>query len=240
MKLGLLADIHEHTGHLSTALSLFNSESVDQVVFVGDLVEMGPGVKDVCRMLKAAGVIGVWGNHDFGLCFEPTAKTIEKYGQPALDFMRTLKPRLVIDDCYVAHVEPWLDPEVLEDLWYFEGPVDAAGRVDRVFDVGSSAHHVCRPLPSLAACHSARLDELVRQKTARPKRRPSLCRNPRRVRQSVCHLRHSFRRAGTVCLLTVLFPLARVRTKTRKAGSAQRSVTWHDHDQVLLTQILER
>ncbi|GDY06662.1 hypothetical protein LBMAG52_01480 [Planctomycetia bacterium] len=134
MKLGLLTDIHEHVGHLQTALDCFKCEGVDQVVVIGDLFEQGHRIEQTCRLLAEANAIGVWGNHDFGLCFEPHPDVIEKYPSSVLSYMASLRPRLEIGGCHFTHIEPWLDPEKLEDLWYFEGPLDKDGNLDRIFN----------------------------------------------------------------------------------------------------------
>lgn len=134
MKLGLLTDIHEHVEHLRSALHSFAGERVDQVVVIGDLFQMGERIEETCRLLVEAGAVGVWGNHDFGICVEPTEKMYAKYPAVVLDFMTSLRPRLDIEGCYFAHVEPWLNPEELADLWYFDGPPDEHGKLDRIFD----------------------------------------------------------------------------------------------------------
>ena len=51
MKLGLITDIHEHVEHLRTALDRFHSEGVDQVVLIGDVLEMGKRMEETCRLL---------------------------------------------------------------------------------------------------------------------------------------------------------------------------------------------
>ena len=79
MKLGLITDIHEHVEHLRTALDRFRSEGVDQVVLIGDVLEMGKRVEETCQLLVEAKAIGVWGNHDYGLCVEPDAEIRAKY-----------------------------------------------------------------------------------------------------------------------------------------------------------------
>lgn len=134
MKLGLITDIHEHVDHLQTALSRFQVEGVDQVIVIGDIFETGKRMDETCRLLQEANVIGVWGNHDFGLCVNPTAAMRSRYSDHVIAFMTSLCPSLVMDDCYFSHVEPWLDPEVLLDLWYFEGPPDKPENLDRIFN----------------------------------------------------------------------------------------------------------
>lgn len=137
MKLGLLTDIHEHVEHLQTALDLFRTEHVDQVVVIGDVFEMGQRIDETCRLLSEAKAIGVWGNHDYGLCVEPVAADCVKHGDSVIQFLTSLCPRIQIENCYFAHVEPWLNPEDVADLWYFEGPPDKHGHLDRIFNAAS-------------------------------------------------------------------------------------------------------
>jgi hypothetical protein len=134
MKLGLLTDIHEHVENLRTALDRFRVEQVDQIVVIGDVFEMGHRVNETCQLLSDAKAIGVWGNHDYGLCVEPDAVDCEKYGDGVIRFMTSLRPRLEISGCYFTHVEPWLNPEEVADLWYFDGPPDEHGKLDRIFN----------------------------------------------------------------------------------------------------------
>lgn len=138
MKLGLLSDIYEEVGCLRRALSRFASEGVDQVVFLGDLFATGGEIDEVCRLLEDAGAIGMWGNHDFGWCGQSSKEHPLAHGETVRRFMSSLHPQLEIADCDFAHVEPWLNPEVIEDLWFFEGPPENQDRLDRIFNAVSS------------------------------------------------------------------------------------------------------
>jgi hypothetical protein len=133
MRLGLLADIHEHVEFLRAALDRLRQEQVDRVVVLGDVFETGERIEETCRLLAEANAVGVWGNHDFGLCDNPTDKVRAKYPSAVIEYMTTLRPRLELDGCYFAHVEPWLDPEDIHDLWFVEGPPDGDGRLDQIF-----------------------------------------------------------------------------------------------------------
>ena len=134
MKLGLITDIHEHVGHLRTALDQFRRQGVDQVVVIGDMFEMGERIEETCQLLTDAKAIGVWGNHDFGLCVDLDDGIRAKYPPVVIDFMTSLRPRLDIGGCHFTHVEPWLNPEDVADLWYFEGPPDHHGNLERIFN----------------------------------------------------------------------------------------------------------
>ncbi len=63
-RLGLLGDIHAEDGRLEAALALFRDRRVEQVLFVGDVVDGEGDVDRCCALLAEAGAVGVRGNHD--------------------------------------------------------------------------------------------------------------------------------------------------------------------------------
>ena len=139
MRIGILADIHEHFEHLRWAISTLREHDADRLVFLGDLFETGHRLEEPVGLLVDSGTIGVWGNHDFGLCHgNARPEDYERYGRPVVDFMGTLKPRLEIEGCLFTHVEPWLDPANVEDLWYFEGAPETTEQLARIFTAVSN------------------------------------------------------------------------------------------------------
>src|SRR5437762_3086949 len=110
MRLGLLADIHEAVGLLREAITLFRRSGVDEILCLGDVCAMHTDLEETVRVLRDAAVVGVWGNHDFGLCQPGTDSLGDRFSGELFAYMRTLQPRLVRDDCLFTHVEPWLDP----------------------------------------------------------------------------------------------------------------------------------
>ncbi len=58
MKLGLLADIHQHNDDLRQALDAFRQQRVEQVVVLGDVFELGDRIEEACRLLKEVNPIG--------------------------------------------------------------------------------------------------------------------------------------------------------------------------------------
>jgi hypothetical protein len=134
MRIGILTDIHEEIAFLTLALERLRRERVDQVVFLGDVCCTGERLAETVALLGTASPVGVWGNHDFGLCGEPDPVTRQRYTAPVLDFMATLRPRLELAGCLFTHVEPWLDPTDLAQLWWFEGPPDTPEKAARSFD----------------------------------------------------------------------------------------------------------
>src|SRR5262249_51399532 len=133
MRLGIIADIHEAVEPLERALDRFRQEGVDEVVHLGDVCAMNRDLGPTTQLLQAAGVPGVWGNHDFGLCGTVEAGIRQHYAPGVLEYMATLQPTLVRDDCLFTHVEPWLDPYDVMQLWYFDGPPDPPAKLARSF-----------------------------------------------------------------------------------------------------------
>jgi predicted phosphodiesterase len=133
MKLGLLADIHEHTRELQKAITVLQQHGAERFVVLGDVFETGKRIEQTVRLLQQVQAVGVWGNHDVALCFDPSDAVCERYSAGVLDFMGRLQPHLEIDDCLFTHVEPWLDPHLVEDLWYFHGPPDSPEKLARSF-----------------------------------------------------------------------------------------------------------
>jgi hypothetical protein len=133
MKLGLLADIHEQTRQLRRAIDVLQEHGAERFVVLGDVFELGKRMEETVALLQEVQAVGVWGNHDVGLCFDPDDKICERYSAAVLGYMGSLQPRLEIDGCLFTHVEPWLDPHKIEDLWYFEGPPDSVEKLSRSF-----------------------------------------------------------------------------------------------------------
>jgi predicted phosphodiesterase len=133
MKLGILADIHEHTQQLRQALAVLRQRGADRFVVLGDAFQNGQEIQETVRLLREVEAVGVWGNHDIGLCYDPGEAVRQRYSAGVLDFMGSLQPHLEIDGCLFTHVEPWLDPHKVEDLWYFDGPPDTPEKLNRTF-----------------------------------------------------------------------------------------------------------
>ena len=137
MRIGILADIHERVEHLRRALEEFQRRGVDTVVSLGDACDGLLGVNrtnETVAMLEQVHAQGVWGNHDFGLCYDVPNDIRQRYDGNALDFLATMKGRLAIGDCHFSHVEPWLDPHDIGQLWYYEGPPDTREKAHRSFE----------------------------------------------------------------------------------------------------------
>lgn len=143
MRIGIVADIHEEVDSLERALSLFRREEVDVVVSLGDACDSYQASgkpSQVAALLREAGAIGVWGNHDVGLSYDVSDK-IRREADPAfLEYMSGMLPHLTIENCRFSHVEPWLDARKIEDLWYFDGLPDSPEKAARSFAAVPERH----------------------------------------------------------------------------------------------------
>lgn len=137
MRIGIVADIHEHIDELRRSLDIFRERGVDTVVNLGDACDYySPHGRalEVVSLLKKVNAVGVWGNHDFGFCYQVPAKVRDTTHPEVLAYMGTMKSDLVIGDCHFSHVEPWLDPYSVEQLWYFDGVPDTPEKIARSFN----------------------------------------------------------------------------------------------------------
>jgi calcineurin-like phosphoesterase family protein len=139
MRLGILAGIHEDVPKLTLALQHFRQQGVDQVVLLGDVFDTGRHLRETVALLAEARVVGVWGNHDLGLCHEPEERVRERYAGPILDFMGTLLPRLELEGCLFTHGLPCWDATDPVVYYLGERPETAEGLAS---SFGASDHAV--------------------------------------------------------------------------------------------------
>ena len=130
MKLGILADIHEDVENLATALGLLREQAVERIVVLGDLFETGRRIGETVALLADAGAVGVWGNHDLGLCHEPDARVRARNAGPVFEYMQTLGPRLELDGCRFSHGLPCWDPTDPAIYYLGSRPESDEGRAD--------------------------------------------------------------------------------------------------------------
>lgn len=138
MRLGIVTDIHEAVEPLKRALLEFRSRQVDQVISLGDACDIFSSAgraREVVALLREAGAVGVWGNHDVGLCVDVSDRIRTEAGADVIAYMSGMQPQLVVAGCRFSHVEPWLDARRVEDLWYFDGPPDTSEKAARSFAV---------------------------------------------------------------------------------------------------------
>jgi predicted phosphodiesterase len=136
VRIGIVSDIHEAIEPLQRALAEFRRRDVDQVVSLGDACDTVSSVgrsSEVIALLRDAAAVGVWGNHDFGLCFDVPEPIRRRAAPEVLSYMATMRPHLTVDGCRFSHIEPWRNAHQLEDLWYHDDAPDTPERAARSF-----------------------------------------------------------------------------------------------------------
>jgi Calcineurin-like phosphoesterase superfamily domain len=118
VRIGILSDIHEAVELLEVAIGRLTSEGVDRLLVLGDVFETGARLDETVRVLESAGAIGVYGNHDYGLCVDSSPYVHDRFSRPSLAYMGSLLPRMELDGCFFAHREPWLDCSDLCQIWH--------------------------------------------------------------------------------------------------------------------------
>lgn len=108
MRIGILSDVHEANDRLRAAVRGLEALGVDRFVFLGDALENGDRIEETWEILRATGARGVWGNHELGLCHDPSRRLREKYAAVLGDFA-DLQPFVVLEDARFSHTAPWED-----------------------------------------------------------------------------------------------------------------------------------
>jgi predicted phosphodiesterase len=138
MRIGILADIHEDIEALEQALGLLRWEGVGRLVVLGDLFYSGKRIAETADLLSRAGAVGVWGNHDLGLCHEPDPRFLARYPGRVIDFLKTLGAQLEVEGCLFSHGLPQWDATDPAVYYLGDRPESPAGLA------GSFAASACR------------------------------------------------------------------------------------------------
>jgi predicted phosphodiesterase len=138
MRIGILADIHEDVEALVQAIGVLRKERVERVVVLGDLFFGGQRITEIADLLIDAEAVGVWGNHDLGLCHEPESELLARYPNRVFDFLKMLGSRLELDGCLFSHGLPHWDATDPAAYYLGDLPETAAGLA------GSFAASSCR------------------------------------------------------------------------------------------------
>jgi hypothetical protein len=134
VRIGILADIHEHVENLDAALSRLRRLGAERLVVLGDVIDSGRRMVETTARLDAAGAVGVWGNHDIGFARPRDPAAISDIPAPVRAYLGRLADRFEIDGALFSHVEPWRDPYDVAESYYLDGPPTTAERARRTFE----------------------------------------------------------------------------------------------------------
>ncbi|HYH64163.1 MAG TPA: metallophosphoesterase family protein [Urbifossiella sp.] len=124
MRIGVVTDIHDAVEELAGALAVLRREGVDAVVNLGDATDAFGShnrADEVVVLLREAGAVSVWGNHDHGLCGAVEEHVQARYSREALAYFAEARPRIELGGCHFSHVEPWIDADDIAALWHYDG-----------------------------------------------------------------------------------------------------------------------
>jgi len=120
MKLGLITDIHNDAVRLRLALKALRAAKVDQIITIGDTfdpVAEQDGIAEAIELLVEHEVTGVWGNHDYRFCRAILKSFRRRYPEAMFEYLKTFKPRLVIERMLFSHREGYVNPYDVAELW---------------------------------------------------------------------------------------------------------------------------
>lgn len=120
MRIGVLADIHGHLENLRSALACLQHAEVDRTIVLGDLIEGRAHAAQTVALLKDRNAVGVWGNHELGLCIEPPPAIRAAYTEPVVEYFSTLAAKFELGDLLFSHTLPSQD--ATDPAAYYLGP----------------------------------------------------------------------------------------------------------------------
>ena len=106
MRIGILADIHADIENLSKAIDRLRREEVDSFVVLGDVIFDRRNASETVALLTQCSAIGVWGNHELGLCVDPEDDVCALYTAEVMQFFGTLNAHLELGDVLFSHTFP--------------------------------------------------------------------------------------------------------------------------------------
>ena len=124
MRWGLLADIHEAVEPLRAAVAKLTALRVEAFMILGDVLDHGEYVEETVAALDGLPGLGVWGNHDFGMCGDVHEHVRRRFSARVLAYFGRLRPSVTVNGALFQHIDPHLDPERFEDLWAFPTPAE--------------------------------------------------------------------------------------------------------------------
>jgi len=132
LRIGILADIHGHLENLRSALACQQQAEVDATIVLGDLIESRAHAAETVALLKARNAVGVLGNHELGLCIEPSLAIRTAHTEPVIEYFGTLAARFELGDLLFSHTLPSQD--ATNPAAYYLGPQShEAGALDECF-----------------------------------------------------------------------------------------------------------
>jgi diadenosine tetraphosphatase ApaH/serine/threonine PP2A family protein phosphatase len=157
MKYGILGDIHSNLGALRAVLDRLETEGVERILSVGDIVGYGAQPKECIELVRSLGVTVVKGNHDAACVGELDLRYFNSHARTAVEWTRavlsdeelqwlaSLPLTVDLEDCCVGH-GTYFRPELFD---YIQGPTDADPSLDAMSKLVCFVGHTHVPVTLL-------------------------------------------------------------------------------------------
>lgn len=103
-RLAIMSDPHANLEALTRVFEDIDTQSVDEVICLGDLIGYGPQPQECCDLMRMRGATLLQGNHEQGLI---NIYHLQKFNQPAKDALRKTR-EMISDETYewlVSHAK---------------------------------------------------------------------------------------------------------------------------------------
>jgi diadenosine tetraphosphatase ApaH/serine/threonine PP2A family protein phosphatase len=138
MRYGILGDIHANLSALRAVLDRLQTERVDRVISVGDVVGYGAAPRECIALVRDIGAVVVKGNHDAACVGEIDIRYFNNYARDAVrwtqsvvneqdcEWLASLPMIADLDHCSVGH-GTYFKPELFD---YIQSTTDADPSLD--------------------------------------------------------------------------------------------------------------
>jgi putative phosphoesterase len=109
MRIAFISDIHGNFTAFQAVLADINSQSIDQIVCLGDIITLGPQPLEVLNTLRGLNCLYIKGNHDEAVLAPENAAQYEITNHLVPD-LYWCKDQLSADDCeFIGSFQPMLE-----------------------------------------------------------------------------------------------------------------------------------
>lgn len=105
-KIGLISDAHATVAPLAEALSIFQQEGVDHILFAGDIAGYGEELYQTCELLIQGNCRMVLGNHDAWVLKRPAVEAEQAMGAMLRKLPLFLELTVDGKHLYMVHASP--------------------------------------------------------------------------------------------------------------------------------------
>ncbi|UCD85538.1 MAG: metallophosphoesterase, partial [Deltaproteobacteria bacterium] len=86
MKLGIFSDVHGNLEALEAVQKAYQSEKIDEYIFLGDAVGYGANPNECCEIIRSFANISILGNHDAACCGKTDVTWFVDHARAAIDW----------------------------------------------------------------------------------------------------------------------------------------------------------